>query len=51
MEILKTKIVIMGLELMSLPNSEIEILASSVKHYIERPKRTNGKQTTVEEQS
>ncbi|MCG9494466.1 MULTISPECIES: hypothetical protein [Acinetobacter calcoaceticus/baumannii complex] len=51
MEILKTKIAISGLKLMDLLNSEIKILTYSAKHCIERPKRTNSKQTTVEEQS
>jgi len=48
MEILKTKIAIMGLGLTGLPNSEIEILANSAKHRIELPKGMNGKQTVVD---
>ncbi|GAA5584965.1 hypothetical protein Acal01_00096 [Acinetobacter calcoaceticus] len=48
MEILKTKIAIMGSRLMGLPNSEIEILASSAKHRIELSKGMNGKQTVVD---
>ncbi|CAI3128696.1 hypothetical protein MWMV8_MWMV8_00785 [Acinetobacter calcoaceticus] len=45
MEILKTKIAIMGLGLTGLPNSEIEILANSV---IELSKSMNGEQTVVD---
>lgn len=48
MEILKTKIAIMGSALTSLPNSEIEILASSAKHRIELSKGMSGKQTVVD---
>lgn len=51
MEILKTKIAITDLTLTGLPNSEIEILASSARHHIELPKYINGKQTRAEEQS
>jgi len=45
MEILKTKIAIMGLGLTGLPKSEIEILANSA---IELSKGINGKQTVVD---
>lgn len=48
MEILKTKIAIMGSRLTGLPNSEIEILASSAKHRIELSKGMNDKQTVVD---
>lgn len=48
MEILKTKIAIMGSRLTGLPNSEIEILANSAKHRIELFKGMNGKQTGVD---
>ncbi|ENU09282.1 hypothetical protein [Acinetobacter calcoaceticus] len=48
MEILKTKIAIMGSELTSLPNSEIEIFASSAKHRIGLSKGMSGKQTVVD---
>lgn len=51
MEILKTKIAITNLTLTGLPNSEIGILAYSAKHRIELPKRINGEQTVVDEQS
>lgn len=47
MEILKTKIAIMGSGLTSLPNSEIEIFASSAKHCIGLSKCIKGKQTVV----
>ncbi|MCU4423342.1 hypothetical protein [Acinetobacter sp. WU_MDCI_Abxb74] len=45
MEILKTKIAIMGSALTGLPNSEIEILANSV---IELSKSMSGEQTVVD---
>lgn len=48
MEILKTKIAIMDSGLRGLPNSEIEILASSAKHRIELSKGMNGEQTVVD---
>ena len=48
MEILKTKIAIMGSGLKGLSNSEIEILASSAKHRIELSKGMSGKQTVVD---
>lgn len=48
MEILKTKIAIRGSRVTGLPNSEIEIFASSAKHRIELSKGMNGKQTVVD---
>ncbi|CAI3109465.1 hypothetical protein MWMV17_MWMV17_00572 [Acinetobacter calcoaceticus] len=48
MEILKTKIAIMGSRLTGLSNSEIEILASSAKHRIGLSKGINDKQTVVD---
>lgn len=51
MGIFKTKIAINGSKLTGLLNSQIEIFASSARHRIELPKRINGKQIVVDEQS
>lgn len=48
MEILKTKIAIMGSELTSLPNSEIETLANRARYRIELSKCINNRQTLVD---
>lgn len=47
MEILKTKIAIIDSGLTSLPNSEIEIFASSAKHRNELSKYIKSKETVV----
>lgn len=47
MEILKTKIAIMDSVLTNLPNSEIEIFASSAKHRNESSKCIKSKKTVV----
>jgi len=48
MEILKTKIVIIGSRLTSIPNSEIETLANRARHRIELSKFINSEQTVVD---
>jgi len=48
MEILKTKIAIMGSELTVLRNSEIEILANRARYRIGLSNCINGKQPLVE---
>jgi len=50
MEILKTKIAIMGSELTVLRNSEIETLANRIKHRIGLSKCINAKQPLVDGQ-
>ncbi len=47
MEILKTKIAITGSELTGIPNSEIEIFASSARHRIDLSKCIKSNKTVV----
>jgi len=51
MEILKTKIAIIGSRLMVLRNSEIEVLTNRARYRIELSKCINGKQPLVDGQT